>query len=75
MPTYVKTNFSNKRDMIQSLNKKIYKISNKVITTIYRIFDQIRKIKCPLCAQIQFQFHHSTGGLKYNTLCNICLLG
>ena len=69
MPTYVKTNFSNKRDMIQSLNKKIYKISNKVITTI------IRKIKCPLCAQIQFQFYHSTGELKYNTLCNICLLG
>ena len=69
MPTYVKTNFSNKRDMIQSLNKKIYKISNKVITTI----DRIRKIKCPLCNQIQF--HHSTGELKYNTLCNICLLG
>ena len=65
--------------MIQSLNKKIYKISNKVITItvckIYRIFDRIRKIKCPLCAQIQFQFHHSTGELRYNTLCNICLLG
>ena len=68
MPTYVKTNFSNKRDMIQSLNKKIYKISNKVITTIvrkiYRIFDRIRKIKCPLCAQIQFQVYHSTGDFE-----------
>ena len=39
MPTYVKTNFSNKRDMIQSLNKKIYKISNKVITTISQNLD------------------------------------
>ena len=58
MPTYVKTNFSNKRDMIQSLNKKIYKISNKVITTI------VRKIKCTLCAQIQFQVYHSTGDFE-----------
>ena len=75
MPTYVKTNYSNQKDMIQSLYKKRYKISNKVITTISQNLDIIRKIRCPLCAQIQFQFYHSTGELKYNTLCNICLLG
>ena len=39
MPTYVKTNYSNQKDMIQSLYKKRYKISNKVITTISQNLD------------------------------------
>ena len=45
MPTYVKTNYSNQKDMIQSLYKKRYKISNKVITTISQNLDILRYLK------------------------------